>query len=51
MYIWIKHYPFQFAFVSYRGPRALRGGGAFGEGLDCGGSNPEQVCFTEMNTS
>lgn len=32
--------------MSYRGAGALRSGGAFGEGLNCGGSDTEQVCVS-----
>lgn len=50
MLIWIKHYPLQFGFVSYRGPGALRSGGAFGERLNRGGSDAEQVCVSHIYT-
>ena len=42
------HYPLQFACVSYRGPGAICSGGAFGEGLNCGGSDTEQVCVSQI---
>lgn len=41
--MWIKHYCLQLGFVCYRGPGAVRSGGAFGEGLNFGGSDAEQV--------
>ena len=42
------HDPLQCGFVSYRGPGAVRRGGAAGEGLDRGGSNAEQVCVSRV---
>lgn len=50
MLIRMKHCPLQLGFVFYRGPGALRSGGAFGEGLNRGGSDTEQVCFTHNKT-
>lgn len=38
-------------FVCYRGPGAIRSGGSFREGLDCGRSDTEQVRVSHARTS